>query len=82
MKIRIRSQKTRLVLMIPTRLLCSRMAASITAKALSASVPSVSLCSEDLYRICRAIRKYRKDVGRLNLVDIQTAEGEIIQISL
>ena len=29
MKIRIRSQKTRLVLMIPTRLLCSRMAASI-----------------------------------------------------
>lgn len=84
MKIRIKDDKMNLCLWLPTRLIFSKTIARIANSAgrKYASDAMQSVPPEALEAIFTELRRIKNRYGRLELVDIQSSEGEMVQIIL
>ena len=83
MKIRIRSYERRFTLILPTRLLLSKGAVKLglrIGKRCSISVPDIPLKIVDA--LCDEVKRIKKKHGSWELVDVQSADGEQINIRL
>lgn len=83
MKIRIKTDDTNLNLVFPTRLLIGktviRLANTIGRRYTDAlnDIPP-----ESLERLCAELRRIKKQHGAWELVDMESADGDIVQIIL
>ncbi len=77
MKISIKSDDTNLFIPLPTSLACSGFVAKIAAKHTDGE-----LSAEQLSRIFKELKKYRRRHGPLDFIEVDTADGTKIRISL
>ena len=82
MTVYVRSGKFRFFFIFPTRLLCSRGAASIAAWALRKGKVETGLSKADLQRVMRQVRACKKNRKKINLVEVITAQGEKVIVRL
>jgi len=86
MKILISSRGEKTVkLLVPTRLIFNRLTGFIVAKALSKYVSfneNINISSYDINRIIKEFIRMKKKFPDLVLVDIESSNGDIIQIKL
>ena len=83
MKIRIRSYERSFTLILPTRLLLSKGAVKLglrIGKRYSISVPDIPPKIVDA--LCDEVKRIKKKHGSWELVDVQSADGEQINIRL
>ncbi|WP_138294966.1 MULTISPECIES: hypothetical protein [unclassified Clostridium] len=72
-----------LYLALPTRLVVNRVTLGILQRALGrADQPGVKISPEQAKRLLAVVRQAKKRYPRLELVDINTAQGEIVKIRL
>lgn len=79
MKIKIRTKDFRMQLYFPTSLILSRLGVSI---ALRATQNYIRLTEEQKEVLVKGLRRCRKQYKGLTLVDVQTASGEEILVTL
>lgn len=77
MKITVKSDDINLFIPLPTSLACSGFVAKIAAKHTDGE-----LSAEQLSRIFKELKKYRRRNGPIRLVEIDSADGEKIIVSL
>lgn len=77
MKISINSGDTNLFIPLPTSLACSGFVAKIAAKHTDGE-----LSAEQLSRIFKELKKYRRRHGPLDFIEVDAADGTKIRISL
>ena len=85
MRIRIKSKDEKNInLVLPTSLVLSDLTALIAANAINkkAETKECKISSRDLCKLMAAMRKIKKKYGRFELVDIQSADGDIVKIVL
>jgi hypothetical protein len=75
MRIIIRSEDTNLRLRLPTRMLLNPITAAFVPRQVKEH-----LTYRQRVRLCREIRRARKALNGLPLVDVQSADGSIVQI--
>ncbi|MFA7673152.1 MAG: hypothetical protein WCY62_04785 [Clostridia bacterium] len=87
MRIQIHSDSKNINLVLPSWMVFSDLTAAIAAKVIrkhdkdekdDGYLPS----RRDLCRIMRELRKYKRKYGHLDLVDVQSADGDIVKIVL
>ena len=77
MKITVKSDDINLLIPFPTSLACSGFVAKIAAK-----YTDGELSAEQLSRFFNELKKYRRRNGPIRLVEIESADGEKITVSL
>lgn len=82
MTISIRSEGVRLFLKFPTRLLLNRVTASIAVKALQKREKEIGISPEDIRELARCIRSCKKRYGKMELVRVESANGDKVVIKL
>lgn len=84
MKIRIKSDDVNLNLVLPTRLLIGKtvvkIANSLGRKYAADALKDIS--PETLEILCAELRRVKKKYGAWDLVDIESADGDIVKIIL
>ena len=84
MKIRIKSSEVNMNLVLPTRLLFGKtvvkLANTIGRRYAAAALEGIS--PEALELLCAELRRIKKKHGSWDLVDVQSADGDIVQIVL
>ena len=84
MKIRIKSDETNLNLVLPTRLLIGKTVvrlANLVGRRYAAEAMA-SIPPDTLELLCAELRRVKKKYGAWELVDIESSDGEIVQIVL
>lgn len=82
MKILIKAEKTKFFIILPTALLLNRAAASIVAKIIKTKFPNIDIGTMDFIKLIHTIMDYKQKHGRLEIVNIRSADGEVVYISL
>lgn len=82
MTVYIRSEKFRLFLLFPTRLLCSRAIISVVGWALRKGNIETGLSQEEMVRAAKQICACKKYYKKINLVEVVTAQGEKVIVRL
>ena len=83
MRIRVHSGQQKFSLALPTRLIFSKTLMKLGlrfGRAYSPDVPDLS--PEAVDALCTEIRRIKKKYGSWELVDVCTAEGDTVQITL
>ena len=83
MKIRIKSDEVNLNLVLPTRLLIGRTVvklANTIGRRYTDALKDIP--PEDLEILCAELRRIKKKHGTWELVDVESAAGDIVQIIL
>ena len=84
MRIKVISKERRLNLVLPTRLIFSPMLVHFGLRIARKYAPKETehLPPEGVAALCDEICKIKKQYGRYELVDIQSADGELVKIIL
>lgn len=80
MKVVIKSEKKNFFIIIPTVLILNRLTANISAKIIKSKCPTIDINSKDLIKLINSIKKYKKKHKHWELLNIISADGEIIFI--
>lgn len=84
MRIRIKSDETNLNLVLPTRLIIGKTVIRLLTKYgrgyMAEAMPTIP--PESLEILCAELRRVKKKYGSWDLVDVESAEGDIVQIIL
>lgn len=83
MKIRIRSDEKKFTVLLPTRLLFSKTVLKFglrMGRKYSDQMPDIP--PETVEALCDEIRRIKKKHGAWELVDVQSGDGEMVQIIL
>lgn len=82
MKVYIKSEGVRFFILLPTALFLNRLTANLAAKELKRKYPSMEIVSSDFIKLFDALKQCKKKYGRMELINIVTANGETVYISL
>ena len=82
MKVLIKSEKKKLTIILPTALLLNRLAATVAVKIITSKQPSIDVSVEDLMKLVNTIKKYKQKHKNWEVVNICSADGEKVYISL
>jgi len=82
MRIVIHSHGHRINLRLPTGWLLNRLTARIAAKAINGDRDEPILGEESLYALLQGMKKIRRDYRGLTLVEVDSAEGDQVRITL
>lgn len=82
MTISIRSEGVRFFLKFPTRLLLNRVTTSIGMKALEKKGVDIQLTAADMKKLAMCIRQCKKQYRKMELVRVESANGDKIIIKL
>lgn len=82
MKVYIKSEGKGFFILLPTALFLNRLTAAIAVKSIKSKYPPVEISAEDFMKLTRVVKEYKRKHGRLELVNIITADGEVIYVSL
>ena len=83
-KIKAKDENKNINILLPTSLVFSNLSAIIAHKAITNKVEKeqFSISRKDLARLMWMLRSFKKKYGKLELVDIESSDGDIIKISL
>lgn len=84
MRIKIRSQEKNLNLNFPTKLLLNRFTAKIAIKAMNENIKTdnTNISSKDLRRLFDEIHRIKRKYPNLELVNVESANGDTVVIKL
>ena len=84
MRIRIKSDETNLNLVLPTRLLIGKTVVKLanTIGRRYAAEAMAGIPPESLEILCAELRRIKKKYGAWDFVDVESADGDIVQIIL
>ena len=83
MKIRIRADSCRLHLRIPDTLLYNTLTCTVIEKTMQENTDIAwSMDKETAKEVMRLLKHFSKEYKGLTIVDVETADGEIVQITL
>ena len=84
MKIRIQEKDRNFTLRIPTALIFSRFTAKLTSRAACKYAPDAlaNISPEHLEALMAELGRIRKKLGRWELVEVESADGTYIKITL
>ena len=82
MKVVIKTANMKFFIILPTAILLNRFTATITSQLIKKLWPSYFLSVKDLMKLVNSVKQYRKNHKHLELINIVTANGEIIYINL
>ena len=69
-------------LTIPNGVIFNKLGAMIAGKVIEENTQENTITKEQLKRLMKEIKRYVKQFGHFDLVDIETSDGEIIKITL
>ncbi|PWL46398.1 MAG: hypothetical protein DBY45_02565 [Clostridiales bacterium] len=82
MRVRVHTKDIKLTIPVPNALAFNHAVSLIASKALQKSVPSVQITPRQFDRFWMALREVRREWGKFSLVEVYTAGGEEIFVSL
>ena len=82
MKVVIKSEKTNLFIILPTSLILNRLSATIAIKIIKSKQPSIDISGYDFKKFINSIKNYKRQHKRWEVVNISSADGEIVFVSL
>ena len=82
MYVRVHTKDIKLTIPVPNALAFNHAVSLIASKALQKSVPSVQITPKQFDRLWVALREVRREWGKFTLVEVYTAGGEEIFVSL
>ena len=82
MKVVIKSEEAKIFLILPTSLILNKLSAAIATKILKSKIPAVDLSTDELMKLINCIKRYKKNHKHWEVVNISSADGEIVFISL
>ena len=69
-------------LTIPNGVIYNKLGAMIAGRVIEENTQENTITKEQLKRLMKEIKRYVKQFGHFDLVDIETSDGEIIKITL
>lgn len=69
-------------LTIPNGVIFNKLGAMIAGRVIEENTQENTITKEQLKRLMKEIKRYVKQFGHFDLVDIETSDGEIIKITL
>ena len=82
MRIQVKDGEHHIRILLPTRLIFSRLTAWIGSVAINKYVPQRSLSGEQIDKIFAEFRRIKAKHGRWDLVDVESADGEKVKVIL
>lgn len=82
MKVFIKSEKKKILIILPTALFLNRLTATIATKIIKSKQPSIDISTKDFMKLIHSIKKYKQRHKRWEVVNISSVDGENIFISL
>ena len=84
MKIRVISPKdnVKICIPLPNTLIMNRLACSLLTRCSNKYTKGYMIDSNQMYKLMQCLKDSKKVFGHYKLVDIETSEGEIIQIEI
>ncbi len=82
MKVVIKSEKTKIFILLPTALFLNPLTATIATKIIKSKQPSIDISAKDIMELIDSIKKYKRKHKRWEVVNIISADGENVFISL
>lgn len=82
MKVIVNSKDTNFYIILPTPLILNRLTAVIGIKLIKTLCPPNDLSMEDLIKLIRSVKKYKRKHWHWTIADIHTADGTKIHINL
>ena len=82
MTIRIHTKEVKLFLLLPTAWFLNRATVAIAAKAINNALPEANIMPSDLFGLIEPIKACKRQYGRLELVNVQAANGDKVLIRL
>ena len=67
---------------IPNGVIFNKLGAMIAGRVIEENTQENTITKEQLKRLMKEIKRYVKQFGHFDLVDIETSDGEIIKITL
>jgi len=82
MRIKIYSDGHRINLRLPTSWLLNRFTARIAAKAINGDREEPYISEESMYALLQGMKRIRRDFRGLTLVEVDSADGDQVRITL
>ena len=82
MKMVIKSEKKKFFIILPTVLILNRFTATIATKIIKSKWPSIDISAKNLIKLIDSIKKYKQNNKHWELLNISSADGEIVFICL
>ena len=82
MKVVIRTEKKKFFIILPTALLLNQLTARIATKMIKKKCPSIDISAKDLMKLIDSIKKYKQNNKHWEVLNMSSANGESIFISL
>ena len=82
MKVVIKSDQKTFCILLPTALLFNRFTATIVTKVIKNKWPSIEISANDIMKLIHSSKEYAKNNKHWELVNISSADGDIVSIRL
>lgn len=82
MKIAIKTEDTNFFILFPTALVLNRLSAAVAAKIIKSRWGDIDVSAEDLAGLIDFVKYYKRTHRRWEVVNISTADGGYIYVSL
>ena len=82
MKVVIKSEKKKFFIILPTALILNRLTAIIATKIIKNKCPSIDISAKDFIKLIDSIKKHKQNNKHWELLNISSADGEIVFICL
>lgn len=80
MKIKIKSKEHTMTIPVPNAMILSKITARLIAKYVKTDGPALS--KDQIGLIFDELKKMRKTYGKMNIVEVHSADGDIVEITL
>lgn len=82
MKVVIKSEEKKFFIILPTVFILNRLTAIIATQIIKNKWPSIDISTKDFIKLIHSIKKYKKNNQHWEVLNISSADGEIISICL
>lgn len=80
MKVVIKSENKKFGIILPTELILNRLTATIAIKIIKSKWPSIDISTKDSMKLINSIKKYKQNNKHWELINISSADGDIVYI--
>lgn len=82
MRVIIKSDRARFAIVLPTALFLNRLSSAIATKIIKSKQPLLDISIDDFMKILKVIKTYKKKYKRMEIINIHTANGDVVYLSL
>lgn len=82
MKVVIKSENKKVGIILPTAFILNRLTATIAIKIIKSKWPSIDISTKDSMKLINSIKKYKQNNKHWELINICSADGDLVYICL